>query len=115
MKRVTTHDPDESRGAPWFETGPAWNDDGGSAEGDEQDNAEWDERGSAEWDELGRVVPPVTRRANAAQPRLPSISSSTSLLSSTAYSMGNSRVIGSMKPETMSCFASSSPSPRDWR
>jgi hypothetical protein len=45
-------------------------------------------------------------------PTEPSIWSSTRRFSSTAYSMGNSRVIGSMKPFTIMAVASTSVSPR---
>ena len=46
------------------------------------------------------------------QPTDPSIWSSTSLLSSSAYSIGSSRLIGSTKPRTIMPRASSSVSPR---
>ena len=45
-------------------------------------------------------------------PMEPSISNSSNLLSSTAYSMGSSRVNGSKKPLTMRPMASSSEKPR---
>ena len=48
-------------------------------------------------------------------PSEPSISSSMRRLSSTAYSMGNSSVMGSMNPATIICLASSSSRPRLWR
>ena len=49
------------------------------------------------------------------QPTAPSICSSMSRFSSSAYSIGNSRAIGSMKPRTIIAIASSSDSPRDIR
>jgi len=53
-----------------------------------------------------------TRCDRGAHPTLPSISSSISRFSSTAYSSGSSFAIGSMKPRTMSAMASSSLIPR---
>ena len=50
-----------------------------------------------------------------AQPTLPSMLISMSLLSSRAYSIGSSRAIGSMKPRTIMAIASSSGMPRDCR
>ena len=47
-----------------------------------------------------------------AQPTAPSICSSISRLSSSAYSIGSSRAIGSTKPRTIMAIASSSVSPR---
>jgi|GEM_PF-6447884 len=52
------------------------------------------------------------RCAGHDQPTAPSICSSISLLSSRAYSIGNSRAIGSTKPRTIMAIASSSVSPR---
>ncbi len=48
-------------------------------------------------------------------PTAPSICSSMSLLSSSAYSMGSSRATGSMKPRTIMAMASVSGMPRDIR
>ena len=48
-------------------------------------------------------------------PTEPSMPISMSLLSSSAYSMGSSRAIGSMKPRTIIAMASSSGMPRDIR
>src|SRR4051794_29572503 len=50
-----------------------------------------------------------------AHPMEPSICNSMRRFISTAYSIGSSLVIGSMKPFTMSFEASSSGIPRDWR
>ncbi len=52
------------------------------------------------------------RNGNRFQPMLPSISKAISLLSSTAYSIGNSRVNGSKNPLTISAIDSSSVWPR---
>ena len=51
----------------------------------------------------------------AHQPTAPSIWSSMRRLSSSAYSMGSSRAMGSMKPRTIMAIASSSAMPRDMR
>src|SRR5690606_38544037 len=48
----------------------------------------------------------------AHQPTAPSICSSISRFSSSAYSMGSSRAIGSTKPRTVMAIVSASPSPR---
>ena len=62
----------------------------------------------------GRRV--VTRRdGDGHQPTAPSICSSMSRLSSSAYSIGSSRAIGSTKPRTIMAMASSSVMPRDMR
>ena len=51
-------------------------------------------------------------RGGRDQPTAPSICSSISRFSSSAYSIGNSRAIGSTKPRTIIAIASSSPIPR---
>ena len=51
-------------------------------------------------------------RSPLAQPTAPSIWSSISRLSSSAYSIGSSRAIGSMNPRTIIAIAASSVSPR---
>src|SRR5690606_27367153 len=58
---------------------------------------------------LGRVL------CHRHQPTDPSICSSMSRLSSSAYSIGSSRAIGSTKPRTIIAIASSSARPRDIR
>ncbi len=57
----------------------------------------------------------VASGASWGQPIDPSICSSMSRFISTAYSMGSSLTIGSMKPFTIILDASSSPIPWDWR
>ncbi len=68
-------------------------------------------------DRLARVVSGRDRPVRCdwrghSQPTAPSICSSISRLSSSAYSIGSSRAIGSMKPRTIIAIASSSVSPR---
>src|SRR5262249_51255879 len=66
--------------------------------------------------ELGRQAGDIPGRARnrhpTCHPTLPSICSSMSRFSSSAYSMGSSRAIGSTKPRTTMAIASSSVSPR---
>ena len=71
------------------------------------------------WMDSGpRSIPPQMSRTRRdchlliTHPMDPSISNSKSLLSSTAYSIGNSRVKGSKNPFTMRPIASSSVKPR---
>jgi hypothetical protein len=59
-----------------------------------------------EWDVVDR---------RHAYPTAPSICSETRRFSSSAYSIGSSLEIGSMKPRTIIAVASASDSPRDWR
>lgn len=61
---------------------------------------------------VGGCVCGVTGCGAAGQPTAPSICSSISRLSSSAYSIGSSLAIGSTKPRTIIAIASSSERPR---